>query len=253
MSRENTAYMLSKFGETKWMQELKKGKISFSCPGKYIQIAEETGNSEQGDLYEGIFARLKKGDLRIKECRIKLGDDLEEIYVNDFVFLRRKSTYLIPTFCFYAVKEVDLVENVDKAGWQKVRYDFDERMYSGFFNSGLALDNFSTLAIQPRPFFEYIEKKEQFDFRIIKRPINYTEFKKEEFFIEPTDERDELFYKFPKYSYQKEARIILPDIKMLNLEDRYNLDIEPLPKEDIKIIKGIEVYIEFNLNIEELS
>lgn len=34
-------------------------KSQFSCPGQYINIAKETGNSEQGDLYEGVFAWLK--------------------------------------------------------------------------------------------------------------------------------------------------------------------------------------------------
>ena len=53
--------------------------------------------------------------------------------------------------------------------------------------------------------------------------VNYTEFEKETFFIPPTNSYDELFYKFPKYKHQHEARICLKKMSFSNIFDRYNL------------------------------
>ncbi len=71
MIPEENSLILFKFGATKWMKALKDGKVNFSCPGQYINIVKNTGNSEQGDLYEGVFARLKETDPRIEQCRGK--------------------------------------------------------------------------------------------------------------------------------------------------------------------------------------
>lgn len=60
MIPDNHALMLFKFGEYKWIKQIQDGFISFACPGRYIDSAKRTGNNEQGDIDEGIFARLKK-------------------------------------------------------------------------------------------------------------------------------------------------------------------------------------------------
>ncbi|MDR4950377.1 hypothetical protein [Neobacillus cucumis] len=258
MIPEENSLILFKFGLTKWMKELKDGKVSFSCPGQYINIAKEEGNSEQGDFYEGVFARLKETDPRIEQCQCKLGEDLEILPDGDFVLLRRKSTYFIPTFCFYSVRPPDLSQNVTCSGWQQVRYGFDERMYSGFSSSAVLNvhpdDAPATLIIQARPFHEQImQAVRRKGFSIEISHINYTLFENEEFYIEPTDQRKELFYKFPKYSYQKEARILLHGLKINNFNERYTLNIGPLSDEDAPMVAGIQMYGEFSVDIEELD
>ncbi|MCT1389830.1 hypothetical protein M4D76_16160 [Peribacillus frigoritolerans] len=258
MIPEENSLILFKFGATKWMKSLKDGKVSFSCPGQYINIAKDTGNSEQGDLYEGVFARVKETDPRIEQCRGKLGEDLEILPDGDFVLLRRKSTYFIPTFCFYSFRGLDLLQNVTQPGLQQVRHDFDERMYSGFSSNAVLNvhpdDAPATLIIQARPFYEQIMqsiRREGFGIEI--SHINYTLFENEEFYIEPTDQRKELFYKFPQYSYQREARILLHGLKINNLNERYTLNIGPLSDEDAPLVAGIKMYFEVSADIEELD
>ncbi|CAM4042446.1 hypothetical protein COLU111180_20645 [Cohnella lubricantis] len=258
MVPEENSLILFKFGATKWMKALKDGKVSFSCPGQYINIAKKTGNSEQGDLYEGVFARLKKTDPRIEQCGRKFGDDLEVLPDGEYVLLRRKSTYSVPTFCFYSFRGLDLLQNVTRPGLQRVRHDFDERMYSGF-SSNAALNAHSddapaTLIIQARPFYEQIMKaihREGFGAEL--SHINYKLFENEEFYIEPTDQRKELFYKFPKYRYQKEARILLHGLRIKKFDERYTLNIGPLPDEDAPLVAGIKMYFEITADIEELD
>jgi hypothetical protein len=258
MIPEENSLILFKFGATKWMKALKGGKVSFSCPGQYINIANDSGNSEQGDLFEGVFARLNVKDPRIEECRRKLEEDLEIIPDGDFVLLRRKSTYFIPTFCFYSFRGLDLLQNVTRPGVQKVRHDFDERMYSGFSshaNFNMHPDDVpATLIIQARPFHEQVMKaasRKGFGFEICH--INYTLFENEEFYIEPTDQRKELFYKFPKYSYQREARILLHGLNINNVNERYTLNIGALSDEDAPLMSGIKMYFEVSVDIEELD
>lgn len=258
MIPEENALILFKFGVAKWMKALKDGKVSFSCPGQYINIAKDSGNSEQGDLYEGVFARLKGTDPRIEQCRGKLGEDLEILPDGDFVLLRRKSTYFIPTFCFYSFRGIDLLQNVSRPGLQQVRHDFDERMYSSFSSNAVLNDNPddtpTTLILQAAPFQEQVVQAVQREnFRVEISHINYTLFENEEFYIEPTDQRKELFYKFPKYSYQKEARILLHGLKIKNLNERYTLDIGPLSDKDASLITGIKVYFEVCADIKELD
>jgi hypothetical protein len=258
MIPEENSLILFKFGATKWMKDLKDGKVSFSCPGQYINIAKDTGNSEQGDLYEGVFARVKETDPKIEQCRGKLGGDLEILPDGDFVLLRRRSTYFIPTFCFYSFRGIDLLQNVTRPGLQQVRHNFDERMYNGFSsNADLNAhpdDTTATLIIQARPFHKQVMQaisREGFGIEI--SHINYTLFENEEFYIEPTDQRKELFYKFPKYSYQREARILLHGLKINNLNERYTLNIGSLSDDDAPMVAGIKMYFEVPVDIVELD
>ncbi|MBT2736623.1 hypothetical protein [Bacillus sp. ISL-7] len=251
MIPDENSLILFKFGLTKWMKALKEGEVSFSCPGQYINIAEQEGNSEQGDPYEGVFARLRETDPRIEQCRGKYGEDLEILPDGDFVLLRRKSTYFIPAFCFYSVRPPDLSQNVTRSGWQQIRYDFDERMYSNFSSNEVNVIP-ATLIIQAQPFHKQIvQAVDREGFRIEISHINYTLFENEEFYIEPTNQRNELFYKFPKYSYQKEARILLHGLTMNNIDERYSLNIGPLSDEDAPLVDGIQMYVEFSVDMED--
>lgn len=236
MISNKDSLILFKFSSQKWIKSIEEGNISFSCPGHYIEIAKKTGNDEQGDPDEGIFARLKTGDPRIEECMNRLKDDLEIIYENNgYVKLRRRSSYLIPTFCFYSYTGDDLLsDSKETYGIQDVSHDFDDRMFGSFtnFSSKNVLNNdFSpaTIYIKPRPFKHQLQYK-LFELGVFAeiRNINYTEFEKDEFFIEPDHKRSELFYKFPRYSYQKEARICLYNNPLKNTTDRMNINIGSL-------------------------
>lgn len=237
MFKKEDAMLLFKFGEYKWIKQLQDGEISFSCPGNYIDIAKRTGNDEQGDIDEGIFARLKRKDLRIKKAMSQLKDDLEIIPDGEYVKLRRKSTYFIPTFCFYSYRVQDALDtNIHKAGMQSIDLNFDEKMFNGFcsdqIRNVLSIGSYPTILT----FTEIEAFKSLLVGQLIKRGIyhykmnhiNYTEFSKDEFYIEPTNKRDELFYKFPKYSYQREARVCLYNNPRENIKERLNINIGSL-------------------------
>jgi hypothetical protein len=255
MIPEENALILFKFGEYRWIKKIKDGEISFACPGRYIDIAKRTGNYEQGDIDEGVFARLKRGDIRIREVADQLNEDLEIIDDGDYVKLRRKSSYFIPTFCSYSFRGIDLLNNdIQKPGIQKIPHYFDERMHSGFSSDRvrnvLNLDStLSQLIIQVNP-FKYLLggelTKRGMNFQM--RHINYTEFEKDEFFINPTMRRDELFYKFQRYSYQREARVCLINNPITDFHDRFNLNIGTLP-ESCAILSTKKMYFEITADI----
>lgn len=259
MIPDDHALMLFKFGEYKWIKQIQDGWISFACPGRYIDSAKRTGNDEQGDLDEGIFARLKKNDSRIREYSEKLRGDIEIINDGEYVKLRRKSTYYIPTFCFYTIKAADLLkyENI-KLGTQRIPFHPDDRMFNYFSSCGQlsnVLSNdyvYSQLVIKPAPFkYSLMEHLiiNGYDFKM--GSINYKEFEKEEFFIEPTNKREELFYKFPRFSYQQEARVCLYNSKLYDIYDRLNIRIRKLLDKDMMLIRGITWYCKMTATIVE--
>ncbi|MDP4551158.1 hypothetical protein Q9251_09690 [Alkalihalobacillus macyae] len=257
MIPNDNAIILFKFGFLKWMDKIRNGTISFSCPGKYIQIAKKTGNDEQGDVNEGVFARLRKGDKIIKEMQAKLKDDLEIIDDGEYVKLRRWSSYYIPTFCFYSYRLADLLDSdITETGFQTIHHYFDDRMYSAFGTSSvrnvLSADSVPAyLILQVKPFIDNLMKNLAINAIGAEiKHINYTEFQKEEFFLYPTERREELFYKFPKYAYQKEARICLVRKPLNSIHERLNIDIDPMDGKDAFITKE-EFYFGVTADIVE--
>lgn len=107
---ENDTFAVFKFGQWKWIKRLSEGHINFACGGAYIKQANQDGNNEQGDKYEGVFARLQSNDPLVEHMRDLLGDDLESIDDGSYVLLRRQSAKKIPMFCFYKYNVADLNE-----------------------------------------------------------------------------------------------------------------------------------------------
>lgn len=229
---ENEVLFYMKFGEKQWIEPVIDGCLSFSCAEKFIRQAIDSGNTEQGDKFEGVFARLRKDDPRIHTMRTKLGKDLEEINDGDFVFLRRESAKLIPIYCTYAltVGKINQNANVQKAGWHLFEHQPDDRMYGGF--SYPAIRN--ALIIKKRPSFLMIKTL------ALKKKIQEVLFRKEllipnctieyidmtqEFFIEPTECYPELFAKSDKYAHQLEYRWGIINKRLSNYSERYNLGI----------------------------
>lgn len=126
--------MFLKFSEQRWIDSLINGNFSFSCVGKFIQQAQETGDTVQGDCFEGYFARMKKDDKRLFIIRSKLKDDLEESDDGKYVLLRRKSALTVPIFCIYGYQCIDAVNEAPSSGKTKIRHNFDERLFDAFAN-----------------------------------------------------------------------------------------------------------------------
>lgn len=258
MIPNDNAIMLYKFNESRWINKILNGELSFSCAGAYIHQAKQTHNYIQGDEFEGVFARLQNNNPKIQEMKNKLGKDLEILPDNNYCFLRRKSAKLKPIFCFFSYTAEDALHDKQpgKIGKQRVRLNFDQRMFNGFAPSSIrnVISNshmFTLVYLSPRSFIERIKcfllsnpyKMDQ---------IEYISLNNEEFFIEPTDEYNELFYKSKTYCYQHEARICLLGIKFSNIFDRYPLHIGKLNAKDYKKCH-IPVYIELETDFREVS
>lgn len=238
--------ILFKFGEKKWMQKLVDGNVNFSCAGNFINQAIKTGNVIQGDPYEGVFARLKVSDPRISDMIEKLGDDLEILTdTQQYVMLRRKSAKLKPIFCLYGYKNADALNDCTnpKIGNNYIKHIFHDEMYSGFSNSLLAYNvisdayRFTQVSfVKPSAFVNRIKIALAIKGIGYKMDnVNYTEFEKDTFFIEPTSSYRELFYKFPRYKHQHECRICLKNMLFENIFERYNLEIPKLSNDEYRI------------------
>ena len=96
-----------------WAAEsLRDGTAWFSTIGFYIEKAEKDHNDEQGDAYEGVFARQKKNSRYVEKCRKLFGDDLEIIKDGEHCLLRRKSSRNVCAFCVYVLKQKILRQSV---------------------------------------------------------------------------------------------------------------------------------------------
>lgn len=235
--------ILFRFGEQRWIDKNIDGELSFSCAGSFINQAKRTGNTVQGDLYEAVFARLLKSDSKIDEMKNKLGKDLEIIDDDEYVLLRRKSAKLKPIFCFYGYKAADMLEdgNIEHVGPNKIRHDFDERLYSGFADS-LKVKNvvseshrFTQLTLMPKPFVDRVKLAMACGgYGYEMHAVDYKERGKETFFIEPTNKYLELFYKHPNYAYQYETRICITSKKFSTITERFALNIGQLQESEYK-------------------
>ncbi len=242
MIPDNNALVLFRFSKHKWANTIINGKLSFSCAGKFVDEAIKDKNDVQGDKYEGIFARIYKNDVRLQLMRDQLGDDLEEIEDEEYVLLRRKSAMLKPIFCIYGYKAGDALSDSgdNHLGETHIVHQFDPKMYQGFSGDWKDTsipdeDRFTMLILNPEPFLKRVNnalKKEKLSYRI--GIVDYNLRGEETFFIQPTDNYDELFYKRPEYWYQYEDRIVIKNINFKTIDERYPLSIGTLDKSEYK-------------------
>ena len=252
------ALMIYKFGEKRWIEKIKDGELSFSCGGAFISQAKKTGNVIQGDLREGVFARLLNTNPKILEMKEKLGSDLEIVPDGDYSLLRRRSAKFKPIYCAYAYTAGDAIKNKTgkKLGKQKVKFEFDSRMYEGF--SGMIDSNvvndpnrFALLFLQPKPFIDRIEgalNQKKLTYKMSR--VKYIDMTSEEFFIELTDNYDELFHKSIEYEYQHEVRICLTGLKFKSVYARYPLIIFRLTNQDFELMHS-KICVEFGVDFSE--
>ncbi|MBE6111694.1 MAG: hypothetical protein E7195_01580 [Peptococcaceae bacterium] len=250
---EDSLIALFRFGKQKWQDQIIAGKLSFSCVNSYIEQAEATGNDEQGDRFEAVFARLKLSDTRIEEMKKLLGNDLEIIDDGDYKLLRRKSARFRPVFCLYGyhIKDVFAENDINSSGKRLIKHELNAKMYSGFSDI-IQLESMKnvlddTNRMKTVFFANTLIFRTMIALTIDKilykiGLVNYDEFGKETFFIEPTNDYNELLYKFPRYKYQHEVRIWLPETCLNHFNRRFYLDIKPLaPNEYLKIDEQVDL------------
>lgn len=252
MNKEIVLYL--KINKEKWIRKLHdEGDICFNRVGYFINKAETGKNDEQGDRYEGVFARLLRSDPRIDDYKNSLGDDLEIIDDDSHVFLRRKSVKNIPIFCMFGLTEDDLkfqdnepILGEDGQLHEIAEYVIPDKMVNELMNT---MENTSEVwgfyvdSVQFRKEVARMLNYQNIDFseKYVAYDIDLTE----EFVLDiPLDDSySELFHKRKDYNYQHEIRYILPNSPT---DDKRKFILNPLSYPKSGIANG-QLCLKFNL------
>ena len=234
-----TIFAGMKIGEEKWIKKLENGSACFSPIADYIEKGEKENNNEQGDKYEGVFARLKKNDTRIHDMEDRLKGDLEEIEDGEYILLRRKSSRTVPVFCLYGFYKEDAQMIELSSNNVKLELIPSSKMYNEFLNGVSSTEEkkvawtlFFSLGHLQQNIQTALDDK-HVNYRFAK--VQYDLFDGDEFFIEPTSDYPELTHKAKRLSYQKEIRWVLPNIHQ---STKYILPYTPLKKESMGCYEG---------------
>ena len=234
-----TIFAGMKIGEEKWIKKLENGSACFSPIADYIEKGEKENNNEQGDKYEGVFARLKKNDTRIHDMEDRLKGDLEEIEDGEYILLRRKSSRTVPVFCLYGFYKEDAQMIELSSNNVKLELIPSSKMYNEFLNGVSSTEEkkvawtlFFSLGHLQQNIQTALDDK-HVNYRFAK--VQYDLFDGDEFFIEPTSDYPELTHKAKRLSYQKEIRWVLPNIHQ---STKYILPYTPLKKESMGCHEG---------------
>ena len=252
---EKDIVLCLKINKKVWIEKLQQGSICFNRAGRFIGDGEENKNGEQGDRFEGVFARLPENDPRIEKYKASLGEDIEIIDDGSYVFLRRPSVKDIPIFCIFGVKKDDLEPLTDKPVSGKdgqlhirAKYLFPPRMYDEFLDAkkdGIEINGYFA---SPDHLLGEIEEKlknESKDY--IKRSVAYDIDLTQEFELPLDDSYSELFHKRKDFVYQHEIRFVLPTSPT---KDKLLFDITPLPNTVAGIAKKTVDGMEFDLTLK---
>lgn len=227
-----------KVGKKRWIESLRNGKACFNPVDRFIKQAERDGNNEQGDKYEGIFARIKANDVQLVKLRTRYGEDLEEIDEDGYVLLRRKSSRKVPIFCTYGIRkdELKIRENSiqEEADEYKctVDYDFPDKIYNGFLDCADVWGFYASSGHFCAALEEALDKKH---LSYTKAVISYDIDPSKEFFFEPDSDYSELNHKRKDLEYQHEIRYRLLGFPR---DEKYLLDYVPLSEHSCGIAPG---------------
>lgn len=208
--------LIVKISQEKWIESLCSGDAWFGAINNYIMQAETSGNNEQGDRYEGIFARCRRESEIIKKYSMRFGNDLEIIEENDYCLLRRKSSRNMLAFCMYAFTEKEMInlkigEKISDDTYKATcEFIVDKKMFDGFLQDGSLETQVCGFYCSPGHFFEALEKgiKER-GYRFKRNKIVYDIDLSKEFDLEPDLDYSELWHKRTDLDYQHEERILI--------------------------------------------
>lgn len=217
-------------------------QIVFSCPANWIDYGLKNSKTI-GDIFECVFARLKKGDKRINNiCDIygnPMGDNLlvMENEMGDDCLLRLMPTILLPATCFYTFNFKSIFEKIDVSS-EKDAVRFNLTKYCTAMDYQLEEASF-LIIVNPEMFIEELRHQIPIavnlnssnlssasfygDFRddapLLVKEVNYNKHNQDEFFLDDNNWYNSICWKLPEYEYQSEARIVIPNI---NFIQKYN-------------------------------
>lgn len=118
-------------------KSLSDGTAWFGSVESYIQKAQKDHNDEQGDEFEGIFARVWRLSDALIGYMKKFGDELEIIPDGEYCLLRRKSVRKACIFCMYGLTSNDF-KPVSKPYYKDgvevcdFEHSVNQKMFDGF-------------------------------------------------------------------------------------------------------------------------
>lgn len=236
-----------KISQKQWIDKLQAGSAWFGAINNYIEEAETSNNNEQGDRFEGVFARCKQNNPIIQLYREKFGDDLEIIPDGEYCLLRRTSSRYLHAFCMYGIKNSDIkqiedIQFVDGSYRGRFRYEIDSKMYTGFLQDGSDASQVAGYYCSAGHINDAIErslraKKCQWRRSVVEYDIDLSS----EFIIDPLPHYPELWHKRKDLAYQHETRILVYDGE--HNSKGFSLDFDVIPECSGNFAIG-ELYIE---------
>ena len=212
---DETLVLCIKISQKQWIEKLQAGSAWFGAINNYIEEAETSNNNEQGDRFEGVFARCKKNDPIIQLYQTQFGEDLEIIHDGKYCLLRRKSSRYLHAFCMYGIKNSDIkqIENVqfvDGVYTGNFHYNIDPKMYSGFLQDGSDASQVAGYYCSAGHINDAVERSlraKGYQWR--RSVVEYDVDLSSEFLIEPLPHYPELWHKRKDLAYQHETRILV--------------------------------------------
>lgn len=246
-----------KISQEIWIKKLQGGSVWFGFINNFIKQAEETGNNEQGDKYEGVFAHVKRDSKIIRKYQERFGSDLEIINDSEYCFLRRKSCKKVAVFCMYGVKNTDLkigdtyFDNDTGKRKGHFRYDIDEKMYNSFLRDGTLPESVAGYYCSAGHLIGAIEKAlNNNHYTWNRKMVTYDIDIEQEFAIEPTSGYPELWHKRKDLSYQHEVRFAILD--SIKEEKGIEITIDSIKTNSGNFALG-KLYFEGTAVVEEID
>lgn len=215
MPNTDRLFLCMKISQSTWIKSLQEGNAWFGMINNYILQAERSGNNEQGDRYEGVFARCSKDSPLITFNSLRFGNDLEVVDDGDYVLLRRRSSRKACAFCMYGVRYSDLTQfgDVDSTGSEPsvtFRYDIEQKMFDNFLQDGTDPTSVTGFYCSAGHLIDALEKALiSGGYRWKRDCVQYDIDPESTFYVEPTSSYPELWHKRKDLSYQHEVRIVI--------------------------------------------
>lgn len=240
-----TTSLLMRVDSTESIEKCYKEKtLQFGCAANWINHSIKNRNYTIGDPEECIFARLKKNDPRVAEAKDPKTSHIKDsrgqpmrsnllittCQTQDVCHLRFVPTILMPVLCFYNIDVprlikkckqqqpngiigVDLDEYCTKMGKKLEECSFmlikdPDAFYKDLYQSVPIACKKNSRRLTTERFYKSAVPLEP----IVMRGVDYHRHKENEYFYDLPKEREEIFWKMPRYEYQSEIRVVIPGI-----------------------------------------
>lgn len=204
-----------------------KHEYYFSCPQKWID-AGRNGNKGQGDVDEGLYARIKKTSAeKLKNIRDKY-PELIEYENNKYIDFKLKRALFYPTLCYYTVlANSNSVKILEPNILHRDKYlctmeiDIEHQFFKDF--TANSIEEYGMLQFIDHESFilDLINGINKQGFHCIEaKKIEYVDRKNKEWIGEGNPE-NAIFYKGIEYAHQEEFRVVIKDAEA-SLYEKYN-------------------------------